>query len=86
MTDCSAFLTPKEAGKLAGLSKRQITNIINDGKLSAKKNDAGNFLIDKAEFFRVFPNAFTMQEMSNELRSNEKSIKEITLRLRTSIY
>lgn len=77
MTDCSIFLTPKEAGTLAGLSKRQITNIINTGKLSASKNEAGNFLIHKAEFFRVFPNALNQQEVSNE----EKSIKEITLEL-----
>lgn len=64
-----------EAAKLAGFSLRHIQNMIKDGRLSASRTENGSYSIDKAEFFRVFPDAHPevrqrkqMQNSPDELR------------------
>jgi hypothetical protein len=49
------FFTSTEAAELAECSTRTIGNRIKQGIISASKDDKGNYLIDKSEFFRVFP-------------------------------
>jgi len=56
MKDSATWITPKQAGDLCGYTARHIQNLIKSGKLSATRED-GKYYIDKAEFFRVFPNA-----------------------------
>lgn len=64
MKDSYSWLTPKQAGELAGYSARHIQNLIVSGKLSATKED-GKYFIDKAEFFRVFPKAHRKEQEGN---------------------
>jgi len=64
MKDSFSFLTPKQAGDLAGYTARHMLNIIKSGKLTATRED-GNYYIDKAEFFRVFPEAHKKMEQRN---------------------
>lgn len=64
MKDSVSWLTPRQAGELAGYSGRHIQNLIVRGKLSAKKVD-GKYCIDKAEFFRVFPSAHKKEQAGN---------------------
>ena len=43
------------AAKATGKSKPTIQRAIKSGRISAKKNDKGNYVIDPAELHRVYP-------------------------------
>jgi excisionase family DNA binding protein len=49
------MLTAKEAAEQTGNSKPAILKAIKSGRLSATKNDQGEWRIDPAELFRVYP-------------------------------
>lgn len=44
-----------EAAERVGMTKAGIKKAIGKGKISAKKNDHGEWVIDPAELFRVYP-------------------------------
>jgi phage regulator Rha-like protein len=48
------YLTLGQAAKECGKQKSTLLNAINKGRLSASKNDKGQWQIDPAELFRVF--------------------------------
>lgn len=52
-----AALTTRQAADESGMSARHIQRMITAGKLSATRSDGGVYLIDPAEFYRVFPEA-----------------------------
>lgn len=64
MKDDFSWLTPKQAGALAGYTARHIQNLITTGKLSATKED-GKYYIEKSEFFRMFPKAHKKEQEGN---------------------
>ena len=49
------FLTLGQAAKECDKQKSTLLNAINKGRLSASKDDKGQWQIDPAELFRVFP-------------------------------
>jgi hypothetical protein len=49
------FLTLGQAAKECGKQKSTLLNAINKGRLSASKDDKGQWQIDSSELFRVFP-------------------------------
>jgi excisionase family DNA binding protein len=49
------MLTLGQAAKETGLSKPSISKAIKNGRLSAVKTDNGEYQIDPAELFRVYP-------------------------------
>lgn len=59
-------LTPAQAGALVGMTKAGIIRAIHTGKLSATRNDSGNFEIDPAELFRVY------EAVATSVNSDEK--------------
>jgi len=50
-----ARLTLSQAAKVSGKSKSTLSRAIKMGRLSATRLDDGNFSIDPAELFRVYP-------------------------------
>lgn len=48
-------LSANEAAKRTGKSVPTITRAIKSGKISADRTEAGGYLIDPSEIFRVFP-------------------------------
>lgn len=48
-------LSIREAAREAGVSKSTILRAIQRGRLSAARDDDGNYQIDPAEVFRVYP-------------------------------
>lgn len=74
MRDHVSYLTPQEAGDLAGYTARHIHNFIKSGKLTATRED-NKFYIDKSEFFRVFPDAYKKFEKRNELKLSEEEVR-----------
>lgn len=47
-------ISPSEAAKLVGMTKQGIIRAIHAGKLSATKNEGGQYEIDPVELFRVY--------------------------------
>lgn len=50
-----ATLSLREAAEQTGVSKSTIFRAIKAGRMSAPRNDVGEFAIDPAELFRVYP-------------------------------
>lgn len=48
-------LSLREAAEQAGVSKSTIFRAVQAGRLSAPRDDDGNFAIDASELFRVYP-------------------------------
>jgi len=48
-------LSLRDAGREVGVSKSTIFRAIKSGRMSAMRDDDGNFAIDPAELFRVYP-------------------------------
>lgn len=63
-----------QAAKESGKSKSTIWKYVNNGTLSAQKNEDGTYSIDAAELFRVFPPAAeeTFDERNKETSTNQK--------------
>jgi polyhydroxyalkanoate synthesis regulator phasin len=59
------FYTLGEAAKATGKAKGTIKNAISKGRLSAQKNDKGEYSIDPAELHRVYKPLPTEQEQLN---------------------
>ncbi len=56
------MFTITEAAQQAGLTRAGIHKAIKAGRLSATKNDNGNYQIDAAELFRVYNQKFTKDD------------------------
>lgn len=77
MNEESSLLSTREAAEIAGFSARHIQGMIKKGKLSAKRDEGGNYLIDKSEFFRVFPDAHTKRSQANNDGDSSRIVLEI---------
>lgn len=51
--------------------------MVKKGKLSATRDDGGNYLIDKSEFYRVFPDAHTKRSHANNDSNSSRIVLEI---------
>jgi hypothetical protein len=69
----STFLTATEASKIIGVSRKTISNHINKGKISASKDSDGKFIIEKSEFYRVYPEHHPDYVLSNHEKQGEKN-------------
>jgi hypothetical protein len=83
-------LMSREAAEQSGKSHRQIQRLIKNGTLSATRDKSGNYLIEKSEFYRVFPEAFNMRhdatsvvKMSQDSRDNKINLLEAMLSEKT---
>ena len=67
------------AAKETGKSKTTIKRSIDKGRLSAKKNEAGEWQIDPAELHRVYPVSVPKveQNLQGELHAAHKRITEL---------
>lgn len=55
-------LSANEAAKRTGKSVPTITRAVKSGKISAERTEAGGYLIDPSELFRVFPALTTLPD------------------------
>lgn len=77
MSEESSSLSTRMAAEIAGCSARHIQSLIKKGKLSASRDDGGNYLIDKSEFYRVFPDAHTKRSQANNDSDGSRIVLEI---------
>ena len=90
MAENTSQLMSREAAEQSGKSHRQIQRLIKNGTLSATRDKSGNYLIEKSEFYRVFPEAFNARhdatfniKESRQCRNNEISHLEAMLSEKT---
>lgn len=55
-------LSANQAHKRAGIAKKTLLKALDDGVLSASKNDLGHWQIDQSELDRVYPQQVVEQE------------------------
>lgn len=70
------WLTCKEAADILGYTQRHILNIIKKGKISATRDESGKFIIDKSEFFRVYPHDTIDEASGTDPKPLEESGKK----------
>jgi len=79
------YYTLGTAAKACGKSKPTILNAIKRGRLSATRDDIGNWKIDPAELCRVYPYGLNSNEPEQEaappLFEKEAEIRELKIRL-----
>lgn len=79
MSENSSLLSTREAAEISGFSARHIQNIIKKGKLSATRDEGGNYLIDKSEFYRVFPDTHNKGNTENGDEDSTRTVLEIKI-------
>ena len=77
MSEESSSLGTRIAAEIAGCSARHIQSLIKKGKLSATRNGGGNYLIDKSEFYRVFPDAHGKRSHADNDRDSSRTVLEM---------
>ena len=80
MDEHKSPISTREAAKTSGFSPRHIQKLIKAGKLSASRDEGGNYVIDKSEFYRVFPQAHTERTLANDGELNSRTILENEIR------
>lgn len=76
MGEKNSLLSTREAAEIAGYSARHIQGMIKKGKLSATRDEGGNYLIDKSEFYRVFPDAHNKRSGTNNGDESSRIVLE----------
>ncbi len=77
MNNEKTWLTCREAGALLKCTQRNVLNLIKKGKISAERDENGQYFIQKSEFFRVYPDAMKVEVAG----SKEKSEEIITMQM-----
>jgi Lhr-like helicase len=72
-------LTLNQAAKASKKSKSTISKAINNGRLSAKKDDKGQCQIDTSELFRVFPAEQEEIREETQKKTHETAILEVKI-------
>lgn len=80
MSEESSLLSTRIAAEIAGCSARHIQSLVKKGKLSASRGDGGNYLIDKSEFYRVFPDAHTKRTVAHNDEQGSRTALEVEVK------
>ncbi|MGC1181380.1 hypothetical protein [Legionella sp.] len=80
MSEENSLLGTRIAAEIAGCSARHIQSLIKKGKLSASRDDGGNYLIDKSEFYRVFPDAHTKRTVTHTDEQDSRTALEVEVK------
>ena len=70
-------LNVKQASKIVGCTDRHIQKIIKNGTLSAYRDKGNKYLIDKSEFYRVFPGLVPRIAANTDEHSYEKEDNQL---------
>lgn len=84
------MLTVSQAAKEVGITRGGLWKAIKQGRLSATKNHQGQFIIDPAELFRVYPpvdklvdkvDTTSEQQSIDEYTGRQHEVDELRIRL-----
>ena len=77
-------LSLNKAAKEAGIAKSTLLDALNNGRMSAEKNEKGHWEIDPSELFRVFPRTSSYnpeKPMHTPLENHQKTIQNSALEI-----
>lgn len=81
-------LSLNKAAKEAGIAKSTLLEALNNGRMSAEKNEKGHWEIDPSELFRVFPKASSYNPgkpihtpLENHQKTSQNSAMEIEVKM-----
>lgn len=75
-TTATSTVSTKEAAAIAGMTPRSLQNYITSGKLSATRDDGGNYQIQLCELYRVFPEKPKEKKPEKEVKRNSRETLE----------
>jgi phage terminase Nu1 subunit (DNA packaging protein) len=75
MDEKTTKISAKEASKIADCSIRKIQKMVKTGVISAQRGEGGKYLIDKSEFYRVFPERMERPETKPVREPSEQELK-----------
>lgn len=73
MNDEKIWLTCKDMAQLLGVTRRHVLNVLDKKNISAEKDENGTLIVQKAEFFRVFPNLMNAENPGKDGKSDGNS-------------
>ena len=77
-------LSLNKAAKEAGIAKSTLLDALNNGRMSAEKNQRGHWEIDPSELFRAFPKTSSYNPeklMQTPLENHQKTIQNSALEI-----
>lgn len=77
-------LSLNKAAKEAGIAKSTLLDALNNGRMSAEKNEKGHWEIDPSELFRVFPktSSYNPEELiQTPLENHQETIQNSALEI-----
>lgn len=77
-------LSLNKAAKEAGIAKSTLLDALNNGRMSADKNEKGHWEIDPSELFRVFPKASSYnpeKPIKTPLENHQKTVQNSALEI-----
>lgn len=77
MSENNSVINTREAAKILECTARHIQNLIKNGRISASRDECGNYVIDKSEFYRVFPDSYNKRSKAK----SEEDISRITFEM-----
>lgn len=77
MSENNSSISTREAAEISGFSARHIQGMIKKGRLSAARDNGGNYLIDKSEFYRVFPETHKKRSDANNDDNSTRTVLEM---------
>lgn len=75
MSEQVTKISAKEASEIIGCSIRKIQKMVKSGVISAQRGEGGRYLIDKSEFYRVFPDHMERTETKLVREPSEQELK-----------
>jgi excisionase family DNA binding protein len=79
MVEQSTLIDAKQAAELIGCSTRHVQKQIKDGRLSATRDKGKKYLIDKSEFYRVYPDLMVRTATNKEEVVSEQDDIQVKL-------
>ena len=79
MVEQSTLIDAKQAAKLIGCSTRHVQKQIKDGRLSATRDKGNKYLIDKSEFYRVYPDLMVRSATNRSESVREQDDSQVKL-------
>lgn len=68
--DNKTFLTCKDIARLLDITHRHALNVLTKKNISTEKDESGKHIVQKSEFFRVFPELMNKFEHGTERKSD----------------
>ena len=75
MGELVSKISAKEASEIVGCSIRKIQKMVKSGVISAQRVEGGKYLIDRSEFYRVFPDRIERPDAKSVREPSEQEIR-----------